>query len=177
MEEIALLDTTASSETTFLNRSLFKYMTQELAGRISMEETENLYYFIGVSSGEDYCYNFLNLADSPEKFLEEITALQEPVCFSEISIHSVSPALETVKVSYSPLPGCKGKIFQHCKMRCQFLKGFISGILSTYTGKPYTTGYLCNQAGNEEGSSCCVSKFSLAAKGAIDVRKLWETKR
>lgn len=169
-----LADKKHFAESAFLNRALLKYMTQELCCRIPSVEAENLYYFTGISLGEDYCYNFLHLEDSLDSLLKGIESISEPICFSKVSICSVSPDLETVTVSYSPLPGRNDSTVQHCRMRCQFLKGFISGILCAYTGKSYRAEYLCNRVKKQNDSLPCISQFSLITNENEDVRALWE---
>lgn len=177
MENKTILEMKHSAESVFLSRALFKCMSKELALRMPVAEAENLYYSIGISAGEDYCYNFINLEDSIECFLKEIESVCEPVCCSKISVCSISSGLETIEVSYPPFSFLNEKPQEHCRMRCQLIKGLICGILCAYTGSRYDAEQSCYGAKKENYSLPCISKFVLASDGDTNMRAPWDIKK
>lgn len=121
--------------------TLNQHMGHRLALSIARES--------GLLAGEKYTYNYLDLQDSPNDFLERLRSIRGKTGLAGWKIEKYDTVTGDIAVTIQPPNGCPGRSKSVQSLQCGYMEGFILGILESYTNCKYSVKAECGNCGNK----------------------------
>ena len=117
---------------------LLEYSLKEvLIGRYGKEEQVEVFRSAGKMAGEYFAKHMLNLDQPLEKFVNQLQARMQELKIGVLRIEDVNEETGKIILTVAEDADCSGLPVLG-ETVCNYDEGFISGILSVYSGKPYT---------------------------------------
>lgn len=120
----------------FVYRLLEYSMKEELRARYGREEQIALFRGAGKRAGEYFARHFLDLSLSLNQFVGELQAKMQAQKIGILRVEEIDESTGRIVLTVAEDADCSGLPILG-ETVCNYDEGFISGILSTYTGKPY----------------------------------------
>lgn len=118
-------------------RMLEYSLKEELRSRYGKEEQIDIFRHAGRMAGEYFARNFLNLDQPMDSFVSELQNKMQEFQIGVLRIEDVEEASGRIVLTVSEDADCSGLPILG-ETVCNYDEGFIAGILSLYSGKPYT---------------------------------------
>ena len=109
----------------------------ELLSQFGKEKQIDIFRKAGQRSGEYFARNMLHLDQPMNQFISELQAKMQELRIGVLRIESVDEESGRIILTVSEDADCSGLPVLG-ETVCNYDEGFISGILSVYTGKPYS---------------------------------------
>lgn len=113
-------------------------LREELRERFGKSEQEQIFRSAGFRAGEYFARNFLDVTLPMNEFLSLIHEKMETLKIGVFHVEELNRETGRFIVTVSEDADCSG-LPVIGETVCNYSEGFFSGILTTYTGKPYTT--------------------------------------
>ena len=117
-------------------RMLEYSLREELCRRFGKDEQIDIFRKAGQRSGEYFARNMLHLDQPLNQFISELQAKLQELKIGVLRIESVDEETGRITLTVSEDADCSGLPVLG-ETVCNYDEGFLSGILSVYTGKPY----------------------------------------
>ena len=117
-------------------RMLEYSMKDELVSRLGKDAQIDIFRKAGQRSGEYFARNMLHLDQPLNQFISELQAKLQELKIGVLRIESVDEETGRIILTVSEDADCSGLPVLG-ETVCNYDEGFLSGILSVYTGKPY----------------------------------------
>ncbi len=117
-------------------RMLEYSLKDELIHRLGREEQIDIFRSAGKKAGEYFAKHFLNMDQPLDRFVSELQNKMETLKIGVLRIEDVDEASGKIILTVSEDADCSGLPILG-ETVCNYDEGFISGILSLYSGKPY----------------------------------------
>ena len=111
-------------------------LKDELIHRLGREEQIDIFRSAGKKAGEYFAKHFLNMDQPLDRFVSELQNKMETLKIGVLRIEDVDEASGKIILTVSEDADCSGLPILG-ETVCNYDEGFISGILSLYSGKPY----------------------------------------
>ncbi len=121
----------------FVYRMLEYSIKDELLSQFGKEKQIDIFRKAGQRSGEYFAHNMLHLDQPMNQFISELQAKMQELRIGVLRIESVDEESGRIILTVSEDADCSGLPVLG-ETVCNYDEGFISGILSVYTGKPYS---------------------------------------
>lgn len=108
----------------------------ELVRRFGRDTQIDIFRMAGLKAGEYFAKNMLNLDQPLDAFVSELQAKLEELKIGVLRIEDVNEETGKIILTVSEDADCSGLPVLG-ETVCNYDEGFISGILSTYSGKKY----------------------------------------
>ena len=118
-------------------RMLEYSLKEEIAKRYGKEEQIDIFRKAGRTSGEYFAKNLLNLDQPMDQFVSELQTKLQELRIGVLRIEEVDEESGRIILTVSEDADCSGLPVLG-ETVCNYDEGFIAGILSVYSGKPYT---------------------------------------
>lgn len=118
-------------------RMLEYSLKDELIKRYGKEEQIEVFRSAGRTAGEFFAKQFLNMNQSLDKFVGELQDRMQELKIGVLRIEDVDEESGKIILTVSEDADCSGLPVLG-ETVCNYDEGFISGILSLYSGKPYS---------------------------------------
>lgn len=118
-------------------RMLEYSLKEELIRRYGKEEQIEIFRSAGRMAGEYFAKHMLNLDQTLDAFVNELQKKLREMKIGVLRIEDVNEESGKIILTVSEDADCSGLPVLG-ETVCNYDEGFISGILSTYSGKPYT---------------------------------------
>lgn len=118
-------------------RMLEYSLKDELIKRYGKEEQVEIFRNAGRTAGEFFAKQFLNMDQSLDKFVGELQDRMQELKIGVLRIEDVDEESGKIILTVAEDADCSGLPVLG-ETVCNYDEGFISGILSVYSGKPYT---------------------------------------
>lgn len=118
-------------------RMLEYSMKEELIRRYGRDEQIEIFRSAGRLAGEYFAKNMLNLAQPLDAFVNELQEKMREMKIGVLRIEDVNEESGKIILTVAEDADCSGLPVLG-ETVCNYDEGFISGILTTYSGKPYT---------------------------------------
>ena len=109
---------------------------EELYERFGKEEQIEIFRKAGYRAGSYFARNMLNLELSMNEFMAELQARMAEMKIGVLRLEQVNMENGTIVLTVAEDADCSGLPLLGATV-CNYDEGFIAGILSAYTGKPY----------------------------------------
>ena len=117
-------------------RMLEYSMREELASRFGKEAQIEVFRGAGRRAGEYFARNFLNMDQPLDQFVGELQTKMQQFKIGVLRIEDVNEETGTIILTVSEDADCSGLPVLG-ETVCNYDEGFVSGILTLYSGKPY----------------------------------------
>ena len=121
----------------FVYRMLEYSIKDELLAQLGKEKQIDIFRKAGQRSGEYFARNMLHLDQPMNQFISELQGKMQELRIGVLRIESVDEESGRIILTVSEDADCSGLPVLG-ETVCNYDEGFISGILSVYTGKPYS---------------------------------------
>ena len=118
-------------------RMLEYSLKEELCSRFGKEVQVDVFRKAGRMAGEYFAKKMLNLDQPLNQFISELQAKMQELRIGVLRIESVDEESGRIILTVSEDADCSGLPVLG-ETVCNYDEGFISGILSVYSGRPYT---------------------------------------
>ena len=118
-------------------RMLEYSLKDELIKRYGKDEQIEIFRSAGRTAGEFFAKQFLNMDQPLDKFVGELQDRMQELKIGVLRIEDVDEESGKIILTVSEDADCSGLPVLG-ETVCNYDEGFISGILSLYSGKPYT---------------------------------------
>lgn len=118
-------------------RMLEYSLKDELVSRLGKDAQIDIFRKSGQRSGEYFARNMLHLDQPLNQFISELQAKLQELKIGVLRIESVDEETGRIILTVSEDADCSGLPVLG-ETVCNYDEGFLSGILSVYTGKPYS---------------------------------------
>ena len=118
-------------------RMLEYSLKEELIRRYGKDEQVEIFRSAGRMAGEYFAKNMLDLTQPLDAFVNELQKKMQEMKIGVLRIEDVDEASGRIILTVAEDADCSGLPILG-ETVCNYDEGFISGILSTYSGKPYT---------------------------------------
>ena len=118
-------------------RMLEYSLKDELVSRLGKDAQIDIFRKAGQRSGEYFARNMLHLDQPLNQFISELQAILQELKIGVLRIESVDEETGRIILTVSEDADCSGLPVLG-ETVCNYDEGFLSGILSVYTGKPYS---------------------------------------
>lgn len=118
-------------------RMLEYSIKDELISRFDKDTQIDIFRKAGQRSGEYFARNMLHLDQPVNQFISELQAKMQELKIGVLRIENVDEESGRIILTVSEDADCSGLPVLG-ETVCNYDEGFISGILSVYTGKPYS---------------------------------------
>lgn len=118
-------------------RMLEYSLKDELGSRLGKDAQIDIFRKAGQRSGEYFARNMLHLDQPLNQFISELQAKLQELKIGVLRIESVDEETGRIILTVSEDADCSGLPVLG-ETVCNYDEGFLSGILSVYTGKPYS---------------------------------------
>ena len=118
-------------------RMLEYSLKDELVSRLEKDAQIDIFRKAGQRSGEYFARNMLHLDQPLNQFISELQAKLQELKIGVLRIESVHEETGRIILTVSEDADCSGLPVLG-ETVCNYDEGFLSGILSVYTGKPYS---------------------------------------
>ena len=118
-------------------RMLEYSLKEELIRRYGKEEQVEIFRSAGRMAGEYFARNMLNMDQPLDAFVNELQKKMRDMKIGVLRIEDVNEVSGKIILTVAEDADCSGLPVLG-ETVCNYDEGFISGILSTYSGKPYT---------------------------------------
>ena len=118
-------------------RMLEYSLKDELVSRLGKDAQIDIFRKAGQRSGEYFARNMLHLDQPLNQFISELQAKLQELRIGVLRIESVGEETGRIILTVSEDADCSGLPVLG-ETVCNYDEGFLSGILSVYTGKPYS---------------------------------------
>ena len=112
-------------------------LKDELVSRLGKDAQIDIFRKAGQRSGEYFARNMLHLDQPLNQFISELQAKLQELKIGVLRIESVDEETGRIILTVSEDADCSGLPVLG-ETVCNYDEGFLSGILSVYTGKPYS---------------------------------------
>ena len=112
-------------------------LKEELVQRLGKEAQIEIFRSAGYRAGEYFAKQMLNLNQTLDQFVSELQSKMQDLKIGVLRIESVDEASGKIILTVAEDADCSGLPVLG-ETVCNYDEGFISGILSTYSGKKYT---------------------------------------
>lgn len=133
------------------------------AGRIACES--------GYMAGEDFLYQYLDLQDPPKVFYQKLIEKGSYTGFPLWDIEYGNNVTGQIEIRFAGIRGCRGKDCKKPPLQCEFMKGYLAGILECYTGGNCKVavhcGAMADQAPLASNRCCCFTIWLEKAAGWV----------
>lgn len=109
---------------------------EELVKRYGKEVQTDIFRSAGRSAGEYFAKNFLNLDQPLDAFVGQLQAEMQELKIGVLRIEDINEKNGKIVLTVSEDADCSGLPVLG-ETVCNYDEGFIAGILTTYSGKPY----------------------------------------
>ena len=117
---------------------LFQYTLRDvLEQSYGTEEADRLLYRAGFLAGTELCKKFVGRCESLEEFVKKVEALLIDLKIGVLRIESIDDATGRIHLTVAEDADCSGLPILG-ETVCNYDEGFLSGVLTAYTGKPYS---------------------------------------
>ena len=120
----------------FVYRMLEYSLREELVRRFDRDTQIDVFRNAGKAAGEYFARNFLNMDQPLDQFVGELQTKMQEMRIGVLRIENVDEASGRIILTVSEDADCSGLPVLG-ETVCNYDEGFISGILSLYSGKPY----------------------------------------
>ena len=117
-------------------RMLEYSLKDELIHRYGREEQIEIFRGAGKKAGEYFARHYLNMDQPLDRFVSELQQTMQTMKIGVLRIEDVDEASGKIILTVSEDADCSGLPILG-ETVCNYDEGFISGILSLYSGKPY----------------------------------------
>ena len=117
-------------------RMLEYSLKDELIHRYGREEQIEIFRGAGKKAGEYFARHYLNMDQPLDRFVSELQQTMQSMKIGVLRIEDVDEASGKIILTVSEDADCSGLPILG-ETVCNYDEGFISGILSLYSGKPY----------------------------------------
>ena len=121
----------------FVYRMLEYSIKDELLAQFGKEKQIDIFRKAGQRSGEYFARNMLHLDQPMNQFISELQGKMQELRIGVLRIENVDEESGRIILTVSEDADCSGLPVLG-ETVCNYDEGFISGILSVYTGKPYS---------------------------------------
>ncbi len=118
-------------------RMLEYSIKEELIAQFGKEKQIDIFREAGQRSGEYFARHMLNLDQPLNAFISELQAKMQDLKIGVLRIENIDEQSGRIILTVSEDVDCSGLPVLG-ETVCNYEEGFISGILSVYTGKPYS---------------------------------------
>ncbi|MBU5482250.1 4-vinyl reductase [Blautia sp. MSJ-19] len=118
-------------------RMLEYSLKEELIRRYGKDEQVEVFRSAGKMAGEYFARNMLNMEQPLDAFVNELQKKMRDMKIGVLRIEDVDEESGKIVLTVAEDADCSGLPVLG-ETVCNYDEGFISGILSTYSGKPYT---------------------------------------
>ncbi len=126
------------SELPVMVYRMLEYSVKEvLIRRYGVDEQIDIFRSAGRMAGEYFAENFLNMDQPLDRFVGELQQKMQDLKIGVLRIEDVDEESGRIMLTVSEDADCSGLPVLG-ETVCNYDEGFISGILSLYSGKPYT---------------------------------------
>lgn len=112
-------------------------LKEELVQRLGKEEQIDIFRSAGYRAGEYFAHQILDLNKPLDQFVSDLQQKMQELKIGVLRIESVDEASGKIILTVAEDADCSGLPVLG-ETVCNYDEGFISGILSTYSGKKYT---------------------------------------
>ena len=118
-------------------RMLEYSLKEELIRRYGKDQQIEIFRSAGRMAGEYFAKNMLNMDQPLDSFINELQRKMQEMKIGVLRIEDVDEESGKIVLTVAEDADCSGLPVLR-ETVCNYDEGFISGILSTYSGKPYT---------------------------------------
>ncbi len=118
-------------------RMLEYSLKEELIRRYGKDQQIEIFRSAGRMAGEYFAKNMLNMDQPLDSFINELQRKMQEMKIGVLRIEDVDEESGKIVLTVAEDADCSGLPVLG-ETVCNYDEGFISGILSTYSGKPYT---------------------------------------
>ncbi len=118
-------------------RMLEYSLKEELIRRYGKDQQIEIFRSAGRMAGEYFAQNMLNMDQPLDSFINELQRKMQEMKIGVLRIEDVDEESGKIVLTVAEDADCSGLPVLG-ETVCNYDEGFISGILSTYSGKPYT---------------------------------------
>ena len=112
-------------------------LKEELRRRYGKQEQIEIFRSAGKMAGEYFAQTYLNMDQPLDQFVGELQTKMQEMKIGVLRIEDVDEASGKIILTVAEDADCSGLPVLG-ETVCNYDEGFISGILSLYSGKPYT---------------------------------------
>lgn len=116
----------------------------------------------GFFAGEDFSYKYLDLQDNPDTFCSALTKKNKDIWFPKWDLKCADTKTGPIYVSFAGMRGCRGKAGKKPPLQCEFMQGYILGILECYTGCRSELKVSCKATTSGDKQQCIFEIFPQA---------------
>lgn len=150
---------------------MVKHLLEGIRQQVSPGEAGNIARESGRMAGEDFLFQYLDLQDPPKIFYQKLMKKSNCTGFPLWDIDSgVGGKHGQIIVRFAGIRGCRGNGCKKQPLHCEFMKGYLAGILECYTGGSCCVDTNCGAMADRELSvpyRCC--SFTVVLENSADV--------
>lgn len=140
---------------------MIKYLLDEMLECCGLSRAKHVAYQGGFFAGEDFLYKHLNLQDTPESFCAALMEKNQSLWFPQWNFQCVDTRTGCLHISFDGMCGCRGKVGKKPTLQCEFMQGYLLGILECYTGCSNELKVHCKSQSGTDKQQC---KFEIIPK-------------
>lgn len=142
-----------------LAQLMVRSFLDETVEHAGYKEACSIFQNCGRMAGEEFTFCYLDLQHPPDQFFSTFTGLQSAAGLLPWQISYTGQGAAT-SFYFQPTWHCHGQNHKKTTLMCEYMGGFVLGLLDTYTNQRHTLIKCCRSAaclqGGANGRQCCL---------------------
>ena len=148
-----------------LTYTMIKCLLDEILEYCGANQAKKIAYSGGFFAGEDFLLKHLNLQDTPETFCQNLICKNQNTWFPSWDFKYVDENTGCFHIAFDGMRGCCGYMGKKPPLQCEFMQGYLHGILECYTGGQNELKVYCGYKGNNNKQQCLFEVLPQIAHG------------
>lgn len=128
-----------------ISKSMFRYMLTGISETMEPEDALAVAYHGGFLAGEDHLFQFFNMEDPYPVFFEKLTKFCENQGLPKWEIRTMEMEEGHIQLSFDCIEKCRGRYCKKMPLNCEFMKGYLLGLIETYTQCNSVVRFQCDE--------------------------------